>query len=197
MLRTCKGKAHPLPQQRLAVPSVITLARAASSELLSLKPTRSPCQMQSGQPSTLPAMDLLSVAVPRATSSQDDTAVGKTLQHQSLTVVPSKGCKGLHLGRPRDKGASCNSRPAMSPPPNCILSKRGTVPGSTMPHLPNVRALQASRRTTTFHPLAASQPPGGQAVAGTKATLHQAVEPRDQDNLCISSKFAVETSSLR
>ncbi|KAG3293555.1 hypothetical protein H1C71_035953 [Ictidomys tridecemlineatus] len=45
------GKHCPQPTgQQLAVPSVTSLARAAPSEWLSLRPTRSPCRTQSGHP---------------------------------------------------------------------------------------------------------------------------------------------------
>ena len=50
---------HALPRphttnRQLAVPSVTSLTRAASSQSLSLRPTHWPCRMQSGQPSALP-----------------------------------------------------------------------------------------------------------------------------------------------
>lgn len=83
--RTPGGKHCPQPTGRqLAVPSVTSLAWAAPSEWLSLRPTGSPCRTQSGQYSTLPALDLLPVAAPRATNSRVDPAsVGSPLLHRS------------------------------------------------------------------------------------------------------------------
>lgn len=106
--RACAGSKLPRPQQLLAVPSVISLAQAAPSEWLSLTQTCSPCQMQSGQPGTLPTLDLLPVAAPTssqgATSSRDDAASARRpLLHWLLATLANEGCAPRHLRQAQER----------------------------------------------------------------------------------------------